>query len=100
MALSIGFLSGLSNGDLESDNIEREARAGPSKNGTEVNVVIARVRMTALSGRIDSGEESSLLLLLLSFDASFIISVEWLLLMVVPVGVGIGAIPWLLLFPT
>lgn len=91
-------MSGLSNGDLESDNIEREARAGPSKNGTEVNVVIARVRMTALSGRIDSGEESSLLLL--SFDASFIISVEWLLLMVVPVGVGIGAIPWLLLFPT
>lgn len=92
-------MSGLSNGDLESDNIEREARAGPSKNGTEVNVVIASVRMTALSGRIDSGEESSLLLLL-SFDASFIISVEWLLLMVVPVGVGIGAIPWLLLFPT
>ena len=78
--------------------MEREARAGPSKNGTEVNVVIARVRMTALNGRIDSGEESSWILL--SSVPSFIICVEWLMSMVVPAGVCAGAIPWLLPFPT
>lgn len=76
--------------------MEREASAGPSRNGTEVNVVIARVRMTALSGSIESGEESSLYD---CFVPSLVIVVEWLISMVVPVG-GAGAIPSLLLFPT
>lgn len=71
--------------------MEREARAGPSRNGTEVNVVIASVRMTALNGRIDSGDES---MLNLSFVPSFMILVEWLIAIVGPAGpAGVGAIP-------
>jgi hypothetical protein len=62
-----------------------------------VNVVIAKVRMMALNGRIESGDESSLDD---SFVSLFITSVDGLMPMVVPDGVGVGAIPWLLLFPT
>ena len=80
-------MSGLRNGDFESDKMESDARAGPSKNGTEVNVVIAKVRMTALRGRIDSGEESSLYD---SFMPAAVSLVEWLMSIVDLAG---GAIP-------
>jgi hypothetical protein len=59
-----------------------------------VNVVIASVLMTALNGRIDNGDESSLNL---SFVPSFMIPVEWLMAIVGPAGpagaAGVGAIP-------